>query len=50
MLTAIVVNKRTGRPSDQFQVLAETEPFLRGAVPNWTWEKEKAAVFAYYGR
>ncbi len=50
MLTAIVVNKRTGRPSDQFQALAETEPFLRGNVPNWTWEKEKAAVFAHYGR
>ncbi len=50
MLTAIVVNKRTGRPSDQFQVLAQTAPFRRGDVPGWTWEMEKDAVFAHYGR
>ncbi|MEU4588477.1 hypothetical protein AB0F92_41630 [Kitasatospora aureofaciens] len=50
MLTAIVVNKRTRRPSDQFEALANTEPFRRGDVPGWTWETEKAAVFEYYGR
>ncbi|MEU6865513.1 hypothetical protein ABZ924_19990 [Streptomyces sp. NPDC046876] len=50
MLTAIVVNKRTRRPSDQFQTLAEREPFRRGDVPGWTWEAEKAAVFAHYSR
>ncbi|MFD7169931.1 hypothetical protein [Streptomyces violascens] len=50
MLTAIVVNKRTGRPSEQFQVLAADEPFLRGNVPDWTWETEKDAVFKHYNR
>jgi hypothetical protein len=50
MLTAIVVNKRTRRPSDQFQELAKTAPFRRGDVPGWTWETEKAAVFEHYSR
>ncbi|MFC6593419.1 hypothetical protein [Kitasatospora paranensis] len=48
MLTAIVVNKRTKRPSGQFEVLAGTTPFRRGDEPGWTWETEKNRVFAHY--
>ncbi|MFB6824296.1 hypothetical protein ACFCXA_22205 [Streptomyces virginiae] len=36
MLTAIVVNKHTKRPSGQFEVLAKEERFRRGDLPNWT--------------
>ncbi len=48
MLTAIVVNKQSKRPSDQFEVLAKTEPFRRGDQPDWTWETEQKRVFAHY--
>ncbi|MFD8414701.1 hypothetical protein ACFV2Q_23580 [Streptomyces sp. NPDC059650] len=48
MLTAIVVNKRTERPSEQFEVLAKTEPFRRGEVPDWTWKTERDEVFKHY--
>ncbi|MFE5586279.1 hypothetical protein [Kitasatospora sp. NPDC056531] len=48
MLTAIVVNKRSKRPSDQFEELAKTAPFRRGDEPGWTWETEKRRVFAHY--
>jgi hypothetical protein len=48
MLTAIVVNKRSMRPSDQFEVLAKTAPFRRGDEPGWTSETEKDRVFAHY--
>lgn len=48
MLTAIVVNKQSKRPSEQFEVLAKTEPFRRGDQPDWTWETEQKRVFAHY--
>lgn len=36
MLTAIVVNKGTRAPSDQFGELAKTSPFHRDREPGWT--------------
>ncbi len=48
MLTAIVVNKRHKRPSEQFEVLAKTAPFHREDEPDWTWETEKNRVFDHY--
>ncbi|MFE5586391.1 hypothetical protein [Kitasatospora sp. NPDC056531] len=48
MLTAIVVNKQSKRPSDQFEALAKTAPFRRGDEPGWTWETERERVFAHY--
>ncbi|WP_438319724.1 hypothetical protein ACSHWO_37430 (plasmid) [Streptomyces sp. HUAS TT3] len=32
----------------QFEVLAKTEPFRRGDVPNWTWKTERDDVFKHY--
>ncbi|MEU6709714.1 hypothetical protein [Streptomyces wuyuanensis] len=48
MLTAIVVNKHSRRPSGQFEVLAKEEPFRRGDLPDWTWKAEKDRVFDHY--
>ncbi|MEV7728688.1 hypothetical protein AB0P15_28670 [Streptomyces sp. NPDC087917] len=45
MLTAIVVNRATERPSPQFFNLAEQSPFRRQDRPAWTWETERDLVF-----
>ncbi|MEV7445717.1 hypothetical protein AB0O22_32050 [Streptomyces sp. NPDC091204] len=50
MLTAIVVNKRTKQPSAEFEVLAKSDRFRRGDVPNWTWKTERDGVFNQYRR
>ncbi|MEV1062821.1 hypothetical protein [Streptomyces sp. NPDC050263] len=47
MLSAIVILKATGRPAGQFFELASGAPFHRTAV-DWTWEQERARVFARY--
>ncbi|MEF2528324.1 MULTISPECIES: hypothetical protein [Streptomyces] len=47
MLSAIVVNKASRRPSEQFSVLARSAPFSRPA--DWTWQDEQRDVFARYG-
>ncbi|MFJ4867484.1 hypothetical protein [Streptomyces sp. NPDC088757] len=46
MLSALVVNKATREPSDQFSTLARTEPFTRPA--DWTWQEEQQRVFAHH--
>ncbi|WAP58313.1 hypothetical protein [Streptomyces sp. S465] len=46
MLSALVVNGSTGKPSGQFFELAVTEFHREG--PGWTWERERDAVFARY--
>ncbi|MGY1584737.1 hypothetical protein [Streptomyces sp. MN13] len=46
MLSALVVNAASRKPSDQFFELAITE-FLR-RDPDWTWERERDAVLARY--
>ncbi|MFC9732540.1 hypothetical protein ACFWGM_21605 [Streptomyces roseolus] len=45
MLSALVVNKATQEPSDQFSALARTEPFTRPT--DWTWQDEQQRVFAH---
>jgi hypothetical protein len=47
MISAIVILKATGRPAGQFFELAMGAPFHRTA-PDWTWEQERARVFARY--
>lgn len=49
MLSALVVNKASGRPSGQFFELAKSAPFHR-AAPDWSWELERAHVFAHYSQ
>ena len=46
MLSALVVNASSGQPSDRFFELAVTE--FRRRDPEWTWERERDAVFARY--
>ncbi|GGT01310.1 MULTISPECIES: hypothetical protein [Streptomyces] len=46
MLSAIVVNKASRKPSDQFSTLARSVPFSRPA--DWTWQDEQRDVFARY--
>ncbi|MFJ4517494.1 hypothetical protein [Streptomyces sp. NPDC088816] len=46
MLSALVVNGSSQKPSDQFFELAVTEFHRRD--PDWTWEQERDAVFARY--
>ncbi|MFJ5639871.1 hypothetical protein [Streptomyces sp. NPDC093223] len=46
MLSAIVVNKASREPSDQFSGLARSLPFSRSA--NWSWRNEQQQVFAQY--
>ncbi|WP_042406261.1 hypothetical protein [Streptacidiphilus carbonis] len=46
MLSAIVVNKASKEPSEQFSVLARSLPFSRSG--EWTWRDEQRAVFARY--
>lgn len=48
MLSALVVNGSTRRPSPQFFELATVE--FRRRLPDWTWEQERDAVFARYSR
>ena len=50
MLSAIVVNApiERGQPSQAFYDLARSYPFNRGS--DWTWEKERDSVFAYYSK
>jgi hypothetical protein len=43
MLSAIVVNKASGEPSDQFSTLARSLPFSR--PENWSWRDEQQRVF-----
>ncbi|MGW9032906.1 hypothetical protein ACWGQ5_55140 [Streptomyces sp. NPDC055722] len=47
MLSALVVNRSSQRPSDRFFKLAVTEFHRRD--PGWTWERERDAVFDRYG-
>ncbi|CAL9315245.1 hypothetical protein ABZ568_19345 [Streptomyces olindensis] len=46
MLSAIVVNKASREPSDQFSALARSLPFSRPA--NWNWQDEQKQVFAQH--
>lgn len=46
MLSAIVVNKATREPSDQFSALARGLPFSRPA--DWSWQDEQQKVFALH--
>ncbi|MFD3652827.1 hypothetical protein [Streptomyces sp. NPDC058620] len=46
MLSALVVNGSSRKPSDQFFELAVTEFHRRD--PDWTWERERDAVFDRY--
>ncbi|MCG7524806.1 hypothetical protein MHW47_10190 [Streptomyces sp. OfavH-34-F] len=46
MLSAIVVNKATREPSDQFSALARSLPFSRQA--DWNWWDEQQQVFAQH--
>jgi hypothetical protein len=46
MLSALVVNGSSKKPSGQFFELAVTEFRRRDA--DWTWERERDAVFARY--
>ncbi|GLW13892.1 hypothetical protein Stsp01_06350 [Streptomyces sp. NBRC 13847] len=46
MLSALVVNGSSQRPSDQFFELAVSE--FRRRDPDWSWERERDAVFARY--
>ncbi|WP_329149495.1 hypothetical protein OIU91_23245 [Streptomyces sp. NBC_01456] len=47
MLSAIVVNKASREPSDQFSSLARSLPFSRPG--HWSWRDEQQEVFARYG-
>jgi hypothetical protein len=44
MLSAIVINKHSKKPSDQFFELAKGRPFYR-TDPDWTWMHERDRVF-----
>ncbi|WP_329129138.1 hypothetical protein OG727_32245 [Streptomyces caniferus] len=46
MLSALVVNGSSQKPSDQFSELAVSE--FRRRDPDWSWERERDAVFARY--
>ncbi|QHC25047.1 hypothetical protein [Streptomyces sp. GS7] len=46
LLSALVVNGASQKPSDQFFELAVTE--FQRRDPDWTWERERDAVFARY--
>lgn len=46
MLSALVVNGSSRKPSDQFFELAVTE--FRRRDPDWTWEWKRDAVFDRY--
>ncbi|MEV5255954.1 hypothetical protein AB0K98_29870 [Streptomyces werraensis] len=46
MLSALVVNGSSRKPSNQFFELAVTEFYRRD--PDWTWEQERDAVLARY--
>ncbi|WP_327688962.1 hypothetical protein [Streptomyces tubercidicus] len=46
MLSALVVNKASRVPSEQFSVLARGLPFSRPG--DWTWQDERRAVFAAF--
>ncbi|MFI8188639.1 hypothetical protein ACIF8T_07520 [Streptomyces sp. NPDC085946] len=46
MLSAIVVNKASQEPSDQFSGLARSLPFSRPF--DWSWRDEQQQVFAQY--
>lgn len=46
MLSALVVNGSSRKPSDQFFELAVAEFHRRD--PDWTWERERDAVFDRY--
>ncbi|MEU7062081.1 hypothetical protein [Streptomyces sp. NPDC046197] len=46
MLSAIVVNGQSKKPSGQFFELAVTEFNRRD--PHWTWQQERDAVLARY--
>ncbi|MGW7638329.1 hypothetical protein [Streptomyces decoyicus] len=46
MLSAIVVNKASREPSEQFSSLARSVPFSRTA--EWSWRDEQQTVFAQY--
>ncbi|MBY8886414.1 hypothetical protein K7472_16285 [Streptomyces sp. PTM05] len=48
MLSALVVNGASRKPSGQFFELAVTEFHRRD--PDWTWERERDAVFERYSR
>jgi hypothetical protein len=47
MLSALVVNGSSRKPSDQFFELAVDEFHRRD--PHWTWEQERDTVFERYG-
>ncbi|MEU3525940.1 hypothetical protein AB0E62_19100 [Streptomyces sp. NPDC038707] len=47
MLSALVVNGSSRKPSGQFFELAVTE--FRRRDPHWTWEQERDAVLERYG-
>ncbi|WP_328901210.1 hypothetical protein OHR86_15885 [Streptomyces sp. NBC_00441] len=47
VLSSIVILKATSRPAGQFFELASGAPFHRRAA-DWTWEEERARVFARY--
>ncbi|TJZ99045.1 hypothetical protein [Actinacidiphila oryziradicis] len=44
MLSAIVINKHSKKPSGQFFELAKGHPFYR-TDPDWTWVDERDRVF-----
>lgn len=46
MLSAIVVNKASREPSEQFSILARSVLFSRTA--EWSWRDEQQTVFAQY--
>ncbi|MFJ3231514.1 hypothetical protein [Streptomyces sp. NPDC086787] len=46
MLSAIVVNKASRQPSDQFSGLARSLPFSRSS--SWSWQDEQQNVFAQH--
>ncbi|OYP19207.1 hypothetical protein CFC35_35900 [Streptomyces sp. FBKL.4005] len=46
MLSALVVNAISRKPSGQFFELAVAE--FRRRDPDWTWERERDAVLARY--
>ncbi|MFE3883342.1 hypothetical protein ACFXPQ_10600 [Streptomyces lydicus] len=46
MLSAIVVNKASQEPSDQFSALAQSLPFSRPS--NWSWQDEQQQAFAQH--
>ncbi|NEB00351.1 hypothetical protein [Streptomyces sp. SID13726] len=46
MLSAIVVNKASREPSEQFSILARSLPFSRSG--DWSWRDEQERVFGRY--